>query len=357
MAINPVAIRLLNHQLIAPRFDRPEDVVSHLGAMQAQENRLMRWAVALRTKHPSADAFRQAYDSGRIIRVHMHRATWQLVTAEDYGWMRELCGPRGLAGTLGWMHSNKISISDKEHSQIKDILCQVTSDKRSATKNDYEEALADKGIEMDEHRLSYHVRICEFEGELCSGDLLPMRPSYSLVSEKIPHTTYMDRDQSLAMLARKYFQSHSPATLEDFVWWSGLSVSDCRQGMASLGDELRSDPWQGREFHTLESCRRRGFRRGELTLLPSYDEYLIGYKSRDVVLAAEHSHHAHTKNGIFYPVILRDGAVCGNWNAFAKGGIDASFFHDTHNMEELKTAALAEAQDIFIRFKGPKGRF
>ena len=65
--MNPVAIRLLNQQLIAPQFKTPTEVVSHMGAMQAQEYRMMRWAVEMRTKKPSHKAFKEAYDSGQII--------------------------------------------------------------------------------------------------------------------------------------------------------------------------------------------------------------------------------------------------------------------------------------------------
>ncbi|MBR5169780.1 MAG: winged helix DNA-binding domain-containing protein, partial [Muribaculaceae bacterium] len=82
--MNPVALRLLSQQLICPQFDKPEAVVNHMGAMQAQEYRLMRWAVAMRTKKPSSKAFKKAFDSGQIIRLHLMRGTWQLVSAEDY---------------------------------------------------------------------------------------------------------------------------------------------------------------------------------------------------------------------------------------------------------------------------------
>ena len=85
--MNPVAIRLLNQQLCSPQFSTPEEVVAHLGAMQAQEYRLMRWAVSMRTKKPSSEAFRQAFDSGRIVRLHLMRGTWQLVSGDDYWWM------------------------------------------------------------------------------------------------------------------------------------------------------------------------------------------------------------------------------------------------------------------------------
>ena len=42
--MNPIAIRLLNQQLVAPQYSDPAEVVSYMGAMQAQEYRMMRWA-------------------------------------------------------------------------------------------------------------------------------------------------------------------------------------------------------------------------------------------------------------------------------------------------------------------------
>ena len=94
---NPVAIRLLNQQLIVPQFKTPTEVVSHMGAMQAQEYRMMRWAVDMRTQKPSHKAFKEAYNSGQIIRLHLMRGTWQLVSAEDYWWMIDLCAPKAIA--------------------------------------------------------------------------------------------------------------------------------------------------------------------------------------------------------------------------------------------------------------------
>ena len=60
--MNPIALRLLNQQLISPQFDNPEEVVEYMGAIQAQEYRLVRWAVAMRTRKPSSSAFKRAFD-------------------------------------------------------------------------------------------------------------------------------------------------------------------------------------------------------------------------------------------------------------------------------------------------------
>ena len=342
--MNPIALRLLNQQLAAPQFGDPAEVVSHLGAMQAQEYRMMRWAVAMRTRKPSAAAFKAAYDSGRIIRLHLMRGTWQLITAEDHWSMITLCAPRSIAVTRGWMNSNKIHITEKEITTVRDILAQTAADKGSVTKEDFVQALAEKDISMDAHRLSYHIRMAEMTGTLCSGDLLPMKATYALTANKVKPVASIDRDEALMRFARKYFQSHQPATLQDFAWWSGLSINICRSGIRLLGNAIHTVKWKGREFYLTDDCRTRGFRKGKYLLIPPYDEYLIGYKSRDIVLPTEHTHRAHNNSGIFQPIIAHDGIICGNWTPFKADG-HADFFIGDHD-----ETAVQEAWSTYQRF-------
>ena len=321
--MNPIAIRLLNQQLIAPQFNNPTEVVHYMGAMQAQEYRLMRWAVAMRTSKPSHKAFK--------------KGTWQLVSAEDYWLMIDLFAPKAIAVTKGWMSSNKISISDEELMRVRDIFAQTAADLGSVTKEDLVRALAEKDISLDDHRLSYHIRMAEMSGTLCSGELLPMKASYALTANKVKPVVQMDKDEALAYFTRKYFQSRQPATLEDFVWWSGLNISDCRKGIELLGNTIHVERWKGRDYYLTDDCRTRGFRKGKFLLIPSYDEYLISYKSRDVVLPLEHRHHAHNNSGIFQPIIAYDGTICGNWSPF-KNDCQVTFFEDAYNQDDVNEA-------------------
>ena len=278
----------------------------------------MRWAVAIRTRKPAASAFRKAYDSGRIIRLHLLRGTWQLVSGEDYHWMLDLCAPKARRVIEGWMSANSIRIPHEEYTRIRDLLVRCAADKGSVTKEDFARALAEQDIRMDDHRLSYHIRMAELSGTLCSGNLHPTKTTYALTDEKVPPASPIEKDEALALLTRKYFQSHSPATLEDYVWWSGMNVGDCRTGIAALGKELHPVHWKGMDFYLHEEARTRGFRSGNTILLPSYDEYLIGYKSRGLVLPERHKHRAHNNTGTFFPVVLCDGLVCGSWKPFAR---------------------------------------
>ena len=85
-------------------------------------------------------------------------------------------------------------------------------------------------------------------------------------------------------------------------------------------------------------------------LLPPYDEYLIGYKSRWVALDKKHEAKAHNKFGIFKPVILHEGRVVGNW----KASIDKQATNLTTDLFTEKTKvrkqSLQEATDQLVRF-------
>lgn len=316
--MNPISLRLLSQQLCCPQFTRPEEVVAHMGAMQAQDYRMMRWAVMMRMRRPSVDAFRHSFDEGKIIRLHLLRGTWQLVAAEDYWWMLSLFAPKAEATIRGWMKARGVAIGGDEASIVRGVLVKVCRTLGSATKEDFAGALVEHGWAMDSHRLDYHLRLAEVDGTLCSGRLSPMRSTYALAEEKVPRRSLPDRDGMLSLLARKYFQSHSPATVEDFAWWTGLALSDCSRALHLLGSELHPAVFHGFEFLVHESCRTRGFRRGRSLLLPPYDEYLVAYKSRRLVLPEEHAHRAHNAFGIFHPVVLHDGEVCANWAPWRK---------------------------------------
>ena len=85
-------------------------------------------------------------------------------------------------------------------------------------------------------------------------------------------------------------------------------------------------------------------------LLPSYDEYLISYKDRSMVLAPEYYRKAFNTFGIFYPVILYNGKIVGNWNKSAKKkqfGIESSFFIPGIEVDEGELDKAKERFRVF----------
>ena len=80
-------IRLQNQQLLNPLFCQPKELVSWLGAMQAQNYSMVKWAVGMRLKSATIQTVEKALRDGEILRTHVMRPTWHLVAAEDIRWM------------------------------------------------------------------------------------------------------------------------------------------------------------------------------------------------------------------------------------------------------------------------------
>ena len=181
--MNPVSQRLLSQQLAAPQFQDPAEIVSWFGAMQAQDYKSMRRAVSMRTRRPSGKAFERAYIDGRIIRTHLQRTTWQLLAGEDLVWMLQLCRRKALAGLRGWMHANGVDIPADEEKRISGIFGEALAGRRSVQKEFLADALRERDIQMTEQRFSYHLRLAELSGLLCSGDLHPTKRTLALAAE------------------------------------------------------------------------------------------------------------------------------------------------------------------------------
>jgi hypothetical protein len=86
--------RLRNQRLASTGFTTPEDTVSWLGAVQAQEYPGAKWGLALRMRRPSDAVIERAFAAGRILRTHVMRPTWHFVTPADIRWMLALTAPR-----------------------------------------------------------------------------------------------------------------------------------------------------------------------------------------------------------------------------------------------------------------------
>jgi hypothetical protein len=85
-----LSIRTLSQQLENPLFDNPKKLVSWMGAMQAQDYTMSKWAVGVRLKSATISDVENALARGEILRTHVMRPTWHLVAAEDIRWMLEL---------------------------------------------------------------------------------------------------------------------------------------------------------------------------------------------------------------------------------------------------------------------------
>ena len=321
-------IRLQNQQLLNPLFCQPKELVSWLGAMQAQNYSMVKWAVGMRLKSATIQTVEEALRKGEILRTHVMRPTWHLVAAEDIRWMLKLSARRIKSANDSFAKGYDLEITDELYAKSYNLLEKILCGNKSLTKQEIAEHFCCSGIlvEADNHRMTRFMVRAEQEGIVCSGEDKGGKYTYALLEERVPPVPEITKDEALARLARSYFRSHAPAVLQDFIWWSGQT------------------------WYVHEACRTRGKVSGRLHLLPSYDEYLLGYKDRTDVLPKEHYPKAFTNNGLFYPVILHEGQVIGNWSKSAKKGsasIECSWFRSNDCVDET---VLNQEKDKYMRF-------
>ena len=202
------------------------------------------------------------------------------------------------------------------------------------------------------HHVNLFLTWGEVEGIVCSGIDKGKKTTYALLDERVPPTRELCREEALARLASRYFQSHSPAQLQDFVWWSGLTATECRLAINLIKAELMTETFDSREYFIHQSWKGKNESEPVLRLLPAFDEYLISYKNRTDVLPLEHHPKAFNRFGTFYPVILYNGKIIGNWSRSIKKNtiqIEMDFFEKKPRIP-VKLIQQAEAQiDAFYR--------
>ena len=346
-------IRLRSQQLVRPEFKDPKDLVSWMGAVQAQEYRMVKWALGIRLKSATLQTINEAYQRGDILRTHVMRPTWHLVAAEDIRWMLKLSSQRIIAACNSFAKGNGVDIPESTYTKANDLFQKVLEGNNHLTKQELEDEIVKAGIMPDSPKLGYLFTRAEQEGIICSGADRKEKATYALLEERAPKVKELHKEEALALLARKYFRSHSPASLSDFVWWSGLPVAEARQAIAAIDGELNKEKFASQELF-LHQLWDKKFRTSDvLHFMPPFDEYLISYKDRTAAMDNEHHPKAFNNFGIFYPVILYNGQIVGNWKKVKKkGGIsfETSFFVECPDLDRELLEEAGERYKAFYNF-------
>jgi len=304
--------RLKNQQLTETKFSEPEKLVSHFGAMQAQDYAMAKWAIGLRTEKTEKE-IEEAINQGKIIRTHILRPTWHFVAAEDIHWMLELTAPS--LKKLITSAAVKMGLEDSLNVYNKKLQKLLSSNNHLTR----EEIMLELDIKTGINNISPVIIMmnAELEGIVCNGIMRGKKFTYALLEERVKTDSKISKEEALAKLAGKYFKSHGPATIQDFSWWSGLSLTNSRLALESIKSELSSFQIENNTYWFYEvSISNKN--ESLVHLLPAFDEFLISYKDRTASIALEHQPLAFTKNGIFNPVIVINGKVEGTWKRSIK---------------------------------------
>lgn len=317
--------RLINQQIARTSFQKPHEIVGWLGAMQAQEYAMAKWAVGLRLPNLTDADVETAFNDGAILRTHLLRPTWYFVTPADIRWMLALTAPR-VHAVNAYMY-RKLELDSAVFRRCNDTLIETLRGGQQLTRVRLKTALDRVGIVADGFRLSYLLMQAELEGTICSGARQGKQFTYALLDERVPPARSLDRSEALAELTRRYFASRGPATLQDFVWWSGLTMKEAKTGMATLGSAFVQEMVDGQPYicsPTGSAATKDIFQ--TTFLLPDYDEYGISYKDRRVLFnspadqndAGTVSAESRDEKAAYAHMLVIDGVIAGTWKRTLK---------------------------------------
>jgi winged helix DNA-binding protein len=219
----------------------------------------------------------------RLVRTWAMRGTLHLLAAKDLPIALAIYGPLHLK--RGQRRLTQLGLPPDEAERSTREIAEIARTEGPLTRHELAARLRDRGVPVAAEgqapihvvARAAHAGVLIEAGEDRYGPLdLGLLP---------------DREEALTELARRYAAGHAPATAEDFARWSGLPAGDLR--------------WQ--EPDTGEADQ------GGVRLLPAFDEWLLGWASREPILPPEHAKRVAPGGGIIRPVAIADGRVFATW--------------------------------------------
>jgi hypothetical protein len=356
-----VTRRLQAQRLTGEPFTSPLDAIRWLTAVQAQDYGGAKWALAQRSRGVTDAELDRLFDQGAILRTHVMRPTWHFVLPEDIGWMLALTGPRVRAGLVA--RYRNLELDEKVVARAAAIFTAALAGRSHLTRGELGEALSAGGISPDGQRLPHLIMRAELDALVASGPRRGKQFTYALLEELVPKPRALDRDEAVAELTLRYFRSHGPAQVQDFVWWSGLRLADARAGIALAGRALDHQAIEGKDYWFDAAARPAKQATTIAHLLPNYDEYTVAYRDRAEILHAGQPFdpalfaRAGTSRSssisfasVLSNVVAVGGRVRGSWRrTVARGGVRLEV-QPLDRFKRAETAAVEDAANRFGRF-------
>ena len=302
-------LRLSAQAIGSPGFDRPVEVVRHLLAMQAQSFDNATWAIGLRTSSATNSDVEAALAAGEIVRSWPMRGTLHFTPAEDLGWMLGLTAARTVQSAAG--RHRALGLDDDAFALAARLAEGAVGRAGVLGRAELLSALNAGGLSTEGQRGAHVLLYLCVTGLLVHGPPAGKQQTFALLGEWVRSARALTGDEALAEFARRYFLGHGPASDRDFAWWSSLTLTQARRGLAMVADELQALTVEGVEY-----WHRPGLEPAPpgVAALPGFDEYVLGYQTRTAQLTAEwFLRIVPGANGMFLPTIVVDGEIVGTW--------------------------------------------
>lgn len=344
-ALNPVLAMRLAHQGISRALTGDvAATVHHLLAVQAQDHYASLWALGLRTQATTREAdVEQAVADRRVVRSWPMRGTLHLVAAEDLRWLLAL-----LAARVVDLDRKRIErdygLDARTLGRYTEVIQRLLEGGKAMSRPALYEALAGQGIATEGSRGLQILGHLSHVGVLCQGPRDGKQSTFVLLDDWLAPQPMRDRDEALGELALRYVRGHGPATSRDLAWWAGLTLRDAQRAWELARAEFSTFEHDGTTYSFVERDADLG--KPAIFLLPSFDEYLVGFADREAMIAAADLRRVVGINGLFSPTVVIHGRVAATWKReLRKDGVAVTLTPlRALSATELKGAARAVAR-------------
>lgn len=327
--------------------------MQYLGAMQAQDFAMAKWAIGLRVPGLLDADVEAAFNKGEILRTHVLRPTWHFVSPADIKWMLQLTAPRIKA--LSAYYHRASGLDGRLFKKSGNAIAKALEGNNYLTRTEIQQVLAKAKIKTEGLQLTYIMMQAELDAIICSGPRQGKQFTYALLEERAPGTKSLYRQEGLATLALRYFTTRGPATLNDYATWSGLAVKDAKEGVSLIEEKLHTETIDEKEYYfgeELAAVANRTLSKTQATfLMPDYDEYAISYKDR-TELFGERKSNANTKAGnpVFYHSLILNGVAAGTWQKIiTRKQVDVNLTI-TRKLNKTQHQAVEKAVKRYLQF-------
>ena len=195
--------RLINQQIERPKFKAVKEMVGWMGALQAQDYGMAKWAIGLRLPNTTDQLIETAINNGEIIRTHLLRPTWHFISAGDIYWMLALRAAPIKASFRSRL--KQLGLSESMIAASNRIIENVLRGGKHLTREELLPELTKAGIPIDENRASHLLVRAEMDGLVCSGPIKRQETDLCPAGRKSPENKSSNRRRSAGKAGQNIF--------------------------------------------------------------------------------------------------------------------------------------------------------
>jgi hypothetical protein len=338
-------LRVAAQLLHRPRRRSVAELVRHLGGVQAQVLSAAGLALRARTTGLKAEQVDRARLQDRsIVLTWAMRGTLHLIAAEDYGWLVPMVTEPSVANAHRRLKQEGVP-ADQPAKTVR-LIARMLEREGPLIRAEIADRLRRQGIYTAGQAIAHLVWLAAAEGVICYGPDRDGAQCFVLVKDWLGNTKAMEREKALSELALRYLKTHAPAGPADLAFWSGIRMGDATRAWKSIANRLVEVETDRGKRWSLRTTRDQA-PRGIVRLLPAFDEYLLGWRDREVAVSAEHRVKINRGGGWLHPVLLADGRVVATWGAKrTPKKVDIVIAPFARLTPAVRRRAAAEAEEI-----------